>query len=188
MSSIVGGGQWDASEPTELILKEKVFSLSGDTFVVKDHTGRDIFMVEGHAISMSDRKSMKAADGTEVAELREKAISMHKGQDVVDPDGNFLFTVRKSGMIQMFSSELEIYLGDGDREVDFDIKGDFREKSFKVTSRSSGEEILDISRKGFNAANLIFDSDSYVISVPAGGDMAFAALVAIAVDEICQED
>uniref|UniRef100_A0A7S1T6V1 Tubby C-terminal domain-containing protein n=1 Tax=Compsopogon caeruleus TaxID=31354 RepID=A0A7S1T6V1_9RHOD len=187
MSSIIEGGRWNAKEPMELICKENVFSLSGDGFEIKAHNGRNMFKVEGHAMSMRDRKTMHAADGTIVAELREKAFSLHKGQDVVDREGHFIFTVRKAGMIQMVRSNLEIYLGDGDREIDFEVKGDFLSKSFKITKKSTGKEVANISRKGLNASNMMFGADTYVVSVPTGGDMAFAVLVAIAADEIYQE-
>lgn len=46
-----------AQRPTTLVLKEKVWSLSGDSFSVKDAaTGQPVVLVAGKAMSLRDRK------------------------------------------------------------------------------------------------------------------------------------
>lgn len=77
-----------------LILKEKVFSLSGDTFSIKDTNGAVIINCSGKTFSISDRKEFTSADGTPLFSLRTKLISIHKSFYAESPDGKELFTVK----------------------------------------------------------------------------------------------
>lgn len=53
-------------QPVTLVMKEKVFSLSGDDFTVKTVDGADILKVKGKAISMRDKKKFTDMSGQEL--------------------------------------------------------------------------------------------------------------------------
>lgn len=186
--AIVGGGRWTTNEPVDLVLKEKVFSLGGDGFTITDHAGNGVFSVKGSFMSMSERKTLKDMEGGAIATLGEAFISLHKTQKVFDPDGNLLFALKKKSMIQLLSSNMEVFLNDDNNQPDFEIKGNFHAKDFTVTHVATNQEVAKITRESFNARNFITGQDTYVVQVPTGGDVAFAILVAIAADEIYEDD
>lgn len=90
-----------------LKLREKVWSLSGDTFEITDAAapaGRDILLeCRGTKLSLSDRKefSMPGPQGGPLFSLRTKLITFpHKSFYAEAPDGKILFEVKGK-----FSSE-----------------------------------------------------------------------------------
>lgn len=185
--AIVGGGRWTTTGPVDFVVKENVFSLSGDGFTITDHAGNPVFSVKGSLLSLSEKKTLKDMEGRVVGKLAEALISLHKTQRVLGPDGNLLFVVKKKSMIQIMSSSMQVFLSDGDKDPDFEIKGDFRSKHFTVTHIATNQEVAKITRKGLNINNIVFDQDTYIVQVPTGGDIAFAVLVAIAADEIYKD-
>jgi uncharacterized protein YxjI len=69
--------QYIAQQSETLILKEKVLSLSGDSFSIKTIDGRPIFQVKGNAFSLSGRKAVSDMAGNVLFELRKKHIAIH---------------------------------------------------------------------------------------------------------------
>mmetsp|Transcript_18545 Transcript_18545/g.38925 ORF Transcript_18545/g.38925 Transcript_18545/m.38925 type:complete len:198 (-) Transcript_18545:691-1284(-) len=185
--AVVGGGRWTSSGPVDLTMKEKVMSLSGDSFQVKDHAGNPVFKVKGSVLSLTDKKRVMDMQGNVVACLGASIFSIHRTQKVTTPDGRLLFSVKMKGIIQILSANMFVYLNDGDSVPDYEIKGSWRAKEMSVTRLSTGDVVARITRKGFNVNNLVFDRDTYIIQVPTGGDIAFATMVAIATDEIFRE-
>lgn len=77
-----------------LILKEKVFSLSGDSFSIKDTNGAVVVNCAGKTFSISDRKEFTAPDGKPLFTLKTKLLAIHKTFTGEAPDGTLLFTVK----------------------------------------------------------------------------------------------
>ena len=86
---------------TTLVLREKVWSLSGDTFHIVDDAGVEVLQCRGQAMSLSDRKEFADAQGKPLFSLRTKLLSLHKTFYAEAPDGRTLFEVKGK-----FSSEL----------------------------------------------------------------------------------
>lgn len=86
---------------TILAMKEKVWSLSGDTFHITDEAGHEILQCRGQTFSLSDRKEFADNAGRPLFSLRTKLLSIHKCFYAEAPDGQVLFEVRGK-----FSSEL----------------------------------------------------------------------------------
>lgn len=70
--------QFVAPAPQTLVLKEKVFSLSRDSFDVRDIDGNAIFRIEGHATSLSGRKTVKDLDGKILFDIMEERAHLHE--------------------------------------------------------------------------------------------------------------
>jgi len=65
-----------STEVVDLIVKQKLFSLSGGDFVVKDTTGKEYCKVKGKVMSMRDRIVIEGMNGEPIACILEKVFSM----------------------------------------------------------------------------------------------------------------
>src|SRR4051812_6391683 len=81
-------------QPTTLVMKEKVWSLSGDTFHITDAAGVEVVRCQGTTFSLSDRKEFQDAQGRPLFSLRTKLIAIHKTFYAEAPDGKVLFEVK----------------------------------------------------------------------------------------------
>jgi uncharacterized protein YxjI len=81
-------------------MKEKVWSLSGDTFHIVDEHGKEVVQCRGQTFSLSDRKEFADAAGRPLFSLRTKHFSLHKSFYAEDAQEKILFEVKGK-----FSSE-----------------------------------------------------------------------------------
>ena len=58
------------------LLKQKMFSWSGNSFAIKDHTGQEHFHVKGNAMSVRDKMHVTDAAGVKVAVLQKKILAL----------------------------------------------------------------------------------------------------------------
>lgn len=100
-----------ARQPEPLVLKERIMSLSGNTFSIKTVDGRAVVQVTGKYFSLSGRK------------------------DVLDMQGNLLFTIRRD----YFSMHGRFYGEDPSGKCLFEVKGKFGRESF--SHKKTGSEI-----------------------------------------------
>ena len=87
---------------TVLCMKEKVWSLSGDTFHIVDQNGHEVVQCRGQAFSLSDRKEFADSSGRPLFSLRTRHVSLHKSFYAEDASGRTLFEVKGK-----FSCELK---------------------------------------------------------------------------------
>lgn len=69
--------QYIAQQQEQIVIKEKVFSLSGDSFTVKTVDGRPIIQVAGDVLSLSGRKHVSDMQGNPLFEIRKQLIAFH---------------------------------------------------------------------------------------------------------------
>jgi hypothetical protein len=83
-----------APHELQLKLKEKIFSLSGDSFEIKEATTKQTwFKVKGNAFSLRDTKTFMDANGNEIATMKQPILHILKSMKV---SGNgFSFDVRR---------------------------------------------------------------------------------------------
>jgi uncharacterized protein YxjI len=86
--------QFRAGKPEVLILKERVLSLSGDSFHIKNTEGVDMFQVGGEAFSMSGRKHFADAQGNPLFDIRRELFKIPKRFYGEAPDGKRVFNVQ----------------------------------------------------------------------------------------------
>jgi hypothetical protein len=67
-----------APKQTILCMKEKVWSLPGDTFHIVDENSHEVVQCRGQAFSFSDRKEFPDNHGRPLFSLRIKLLSLHK--------------------------------------------------------------------------------------------------------------
>lgn len=79
---------------TVLCMKEKVWSLSGDTFHIVDQNNHEVVQCRGQTFSLSDRKEFADSSGRPLFSLRARLLSIHKSFYAEAPGGATLFEVK----------------------------------------------------------------------------------------------
>jgi hypothetical protein len=79
--STINGGMTSGIGPVSegqvgFILKQKMFSFSGDDFAIKNNLEEEIFKVKGKALSVRDKMHVTDAAGKKVAVLQRKLLAM----------------------------------------------------------------------------------------------------------------
>lgn len=93
--------QFIARQNESIELKERVLSLSGDSFSIKTTGGRPLMNVKGKTVSMSGRKIVTDMQGKHPFTIRKKTFNIGSGTYYAeDPQGNKFFVLKGK-----FSSE-----------------------------------------------------------------------------------
>lgn len=94
--------QYIARQTEVIVLREKVMSLSGDSFEIKMQNGQPLFRVEGKVLSISGRKTLTDLAGNKLFDIVKEHFHIHTTFAIEDPTGRKLMQV-KSGFARMFS-------------------------------------------------------------------------------------
>ncbi|CAE6390873.1 unnamed protein product [Rhizoctonia solani] len=154
-----------------LKLREKRMSLSGDSFEITDPQGRPYFQIEGSALSFREKKTLKQADGRPILNIQNKLLTIHR---------QFLiYNANES----TDSEPLDVTFknaADG-RQVQFDLRGSFFDRNAEVTV--NGQPVARISRQFMNSGQLLFDQQTYYLTVAPGVDAAMMVAMCVCMDE-----
>ena len=85
-----------AQQTETLILKEKVMSLTGDSFDIKLANGQPILKVEGKVMSISGRKKVFDMQGNHLFSIVKELMHIHATYAVEDPQGVKIMEVKNS--------------------------------------------------------------------------------------------
>ena len=88
--------QFVAREPQTLVMKEKVLSVSGDSFDVKLASGQSLLKVHGSWISLSDRKKVDDVHGKHLFDIVKKHLHLHTTYAIEDVHGKQIAEVKSS--------------------------------------------------------------------------------------------
>jgi uncharacterized protein YxjI len=88
--------QFVAREPQTLIMKEKVLSVSGDSFEIKLASGQPLLKVQGAWVSISGRKKVEDIHGKHLFDIAKEHLHLHTTYAVKDPHGNKIAEVKSS--------------------------------------------------------------------------------------------
>lgn len=91
-----------APKQTTLTMKEKVWSLSGDSFHVMDENNIEVVRCQGKTFSFSDRKEFMDPQGRPLFALRNKHLVLHKTFYGEAPDGKELFRVKSQFSCKLY--------------------------------------------------------------------------------------
>ena len=173
--------RYATTNPTELSLKEKAMSFTGDDAKIKDAAGNTLFKIEAELLTLSQRRYLVDASGNRVGQLRHKKLDIAPTVYIGTPDNEKKVALRTSGMFNPMNCNAKI---DIDGVTVGTIKGNWRAKKFAIVI--NGVEIATIGRKR-TLSSTFMDADSYNISVRPQGqpvDLAFVSLLAIGLDEL----
>lgn len=93
-SPVVLFPQFVTQQTEQLVLKERVLSLSGDSFGIKTTDGRVMFECKGEMLSISGRKHIMDAQGKQLFDIRKELIALHTTYFAENPDKQKIFQVK----------------------------------------------------------------------------------------------
>lgn len=173
------------NELVEFKLRENYFSLSGDSFDIKNvTTGQVAFKVKGNAMSFKDSKALFDDAGNELYKMSESMVSLHGRMRIVDAASKHtMLTVKKKSMIPKMGS-IQAWRGEkDDGKADIECDGDFFKKDFTIKEVPTGRLLATIKRKSLSVSNIVFDKDHYIVRVEPSVDAALMVFLVIAIDE-----
>ncbi|RXK37494.1 hypothetical protein M231_05215 [Tremella mesenterica] len=168
------------NKPTTLVLREKIFSFTGDDFAIKDIHGQPVIKCKGKFLSLRDRKIISDLNGNVLFQIRDKAWTIHTIYIGEDPQGEEIFRVRKRFS---FGTKLEATFRnavDGN-EIVLTVKGDIFAYSADVML---GETVIAQIRKQLvDVREYLADTQTYFVTVAPGVDLTLMAAICICFDE-----
>ncbi|KAF2085816.1 DUF567-domain-containing protein [Saccharata proteae CBS 121410] len=174
--------QFFAQKSESLILKEKMMSLSGDSFDIKTVGGVPIFQVKGEAFSLSGRKHVLDMQGNTLFTIRKEHFTIQPLYYAEDVSEKRLFEVKSKFSFGSSKAVCSFTDKHGKAESLF-MKGDFFDTEAQITDEATGTPVAVINRKVFNARELIGGQQTYVVTVAPNVDMALIAAMCICLDE-----
>jgi len=170
-------------------LQEKLFSMSGEDFRVKDVSGEVVVNIDGGNINLGgwvvDKLAFKDADGAKFCSVERRIIAASTCYDIYSPKGELIAKVERE-WLSATPRYAFYYEGDMNPFPDFHAEGTFSERkyTFKTNSLGGGSVIARVSR----AEEAIRDVDNYTVEVAAGVDAAAILAVAVIIDEDHDEE
>ncbi|KAI1495473.1 DUF567-domain-containing protein [Biscogniauxia marginata] len=171
-----------ARQSETLVLKEKILSLSGDSFDVKTVDGRPIFKVEGSTLSLSSRKRILDTHGNHLFTIRKRLIALHSTYYAEDPKGNQVFELKGKFSIGSSKSVGTFTSANGKNEYLL-MKGDFFDRKADITDEVTKQPVAHIDRKFFNMREILGGQQTYAVTVAPNVDMAIVVAMCICLDE-----
>jgi len=168
-----------------LKLREKRMSLSGDSFAITDVQGRPYFKMEGNAFHIRDKKTLMQADGRPIFNIQNKLLSIHSQYLVYNAtqstESQPLFTVKSHFSMTGANLDVSFINASDNRLVKFELKGSFFDRSAEITM--GGQPVARISRQFMNSGELLFDQQTYFLTVAPGVDVAMMVALCVCMDE-----
>ncbi|KAE8446675.1 hypothetical protein EG329_011718 [Mollisiaceae sp. DMI_Dod_QoI] len=169
------------NKQTTLVMKEKVWSLSGDTFHIVDENGLEVVQCRGQAMSLSDRKEFTSSTGAPLFSLRTKLLSIHKSFYAELPSGEILFEVKGKFSIGT-SKMIATFTNASNRaHIELLVKGDWLDRSAVISM--DGTTVATIGRSYFNMREIFGGQQTYYVTVAPGVDLAMIAAICVCLDE-----
>ncbi|CAL5066324.1 unnamed protein product [Urochloa decumbens] len=172
----------------QLSIKEKFRLREGD-FTITDTNGAVVITVKGAFISIHNRRLLLDASGNPLLCMREKVISMHNTWEVYrgnsTKSSDLLFTVKKSSILQLFKTEMFIYLASNTlQEVcDFKMKGSFKERACSFYLGNTDTLIAQMHRE-HSATSTLLGTDHYGLTVFPNVDYVFISALVVILQEL----
>jgi uncharacterized protein YxjI len=86
--------QFVAQQSETIVLKEKVLSLTGDSFSIKLANGTPLFQVEGKVMSISGRKTLRDMAGNHLFDIQKEHLHIHTTFAIKDPQDRKIMEVK----------------------------------------------------------------------------------------------
>ncbi|KAF4446997.1 DUF567-domain-containing protein [Fusarium austroafricanum] len=171
-----------ANQTETLVLKEKVMSLTGDSFDIKLANGQPILKVEGKVMSISGRKKVFDMNGNHLFSIVKEHFHIHTTFAVEDPQGVKLMEVKSSFKLIGSKATATFNSSDGTAEV-LEMQGSWLDYSADIFDKTTNTVVARIDRKVLSGRDIFFGQQTYALIVAPGVDMALMAALCICMDE-----
>ncbi|KAL1511312.1 hypothetical protein AB1Y20_006117 [Prymnesium parvum] len=163
------------------VLKESMFSFSGEEFTVRDTEGNTVLRVEGANVNLGgfviDKLGFKDSAGNKFMSVERRILAATTCYDIYNPSGECVAKVDR----EMFSATPVykfFYEGDANPFPDFKAEGSFSSRMYTFYA-GLGDKIARVNR----GEEAFRDVDTYQVEVAAGVDAAAVLAMAVIIDE-----
>ncbi|KAK2612276.1 hypothetical protein QQS21_001702 [Conoideocrella luteorostrata] len=165
-----------------LVLKEKVMSLSGDSFDITNTQGMPFMKIKGKHMSLSGRKSVFDMAGNHLYDIVKEHFHLHATYAAEDPNGTKLLTIKSSMKLVGSKATAQFKSFHGTEET-LVMSGSWLDTSANIVCERTGATVAKIDRKLLNAREFFGNQQTYALVVAPGVDMALMVALCIALDE-----
>ncbi|KAJ3006952.1 hypothetical protein HKX48_009381 [Thoreauomyces humboldtii] len=179
-------------QPTTLVLREKIFSFSGDDFSIKDaYTGQPWFRIDGRSLSLRQKKTLLDVYGAPVANMKQELLAFVPNQKVFKGGDSSVPLLDIRVHVTFMKPKLSVVFRDvvTGEECEVGCKGDWiaRNCLIWVDRGRKGEMnrrfVANVTSPILEGNNMFWDKQTYWLQVAPGMDLALLTLVCVALDE-----
>ncbi len=156
------------------VMRQKMLSF-GDDFTIRDEDGRDVYRVDGRALSIGSKLSFEDTAGNELAFISQKLLAwgptyeIHRG-------GELAAVVKR----ELFSFIHHRFTVDVPGPDDLEAEGSFTDHEYTFTR--GGRTVATVSKRWFSL------TDTYGVDVADGEDDVLVLASAVVIDMACHPD
>lgn len=155
-------------------LRRQLLAL-GEDFWIKNAQGDNLYRLDGKVLSLTQTFALEDANGNEQARMQAEMLTLRRTMDI-ERGGQVVAVVRKA-FFNILSQSFDIDVaGDGRLQA----HGDILNHEFQISN--AGQVVATVSKQWF-AAELM-----YGIAIAPGQDEVLMLCIAIAVDEMSEND
>ncbi|KAK3369894.1 tubby C-terminal-like domain-containing protein [Podospora didyma] len=173
-----------ARQTETLILREKVMSLSGDSFEIKLQSGHPILRIQGKVMSISGRKSVYDLNNNHLFDIQKEHFHIHTTFAAVSPSGEKLLEVKSSFALlgSKAKATFNNKYNNGATET-LMMKGNWFDSAAEIVDQKNNAVVGRIDRKLLSGRDILFGQQTYALTVAPGVDMALMVAMCICMDE-----
>ncbi|KAH9873355.1 hypothetical protein J1614_005753 [Plenodomus biglobosus] len=175
--------QFIPNGPETIVLKEKVLSLTGDSFSIKTASGTPILQVEGKLLSISGRKKVTDMAGVHLFSIVKEHLHIHATFRVEGPKGERIMMVKNNFKL-LGSKATATFTSQNGRQETLTMRGNWFDTTADIIDEAQGGIIVArINRKILSGKDILFGQQTYAVQIAPGVDMALIAALCICLDE-----
>lgn len=174
---------------SRLLVREKVFSMTGKDFEVKNSFFQGpAYIVEGDYSSPHDKKTLFDSQGRGIYRMKSKVLTAHRTMKIKDTQsGSTVATLSRKGLVPISfqgTGKVDVWRGDK-TEVNpqFEIEGVKEGSEFVVRDLWKGIEAATIQKKSFTLPTLLLGKSSYMLDVSPGYDETLMIMLNVAIND-----
>jgi len=155
-------------------MKQRLFAF-GDDFHIRDESGRDVFFVDGRALSLGDKLSFQDMNGRELVYIRQRRLTLTPMYELYRDDR--LAAVVKRELFTFFRCRFHVDVSGPD---DLEAEGDFLDMEYRFSR--GGRRVAEVSKRWFSWG------DTYGVEVAEGEDDVLILAATVVIDMICHDE
>lgn len=155
-------------------LRRQLLSI-GEDFWVQNAQGQNVFKLDGKVLTLTQTFALEDVNGNELARMKAEMLTLRQTMDI-ERGGQVVATVRKA-FFNILGQRFTVNVaGDGELQAE----GDILNHEFQVTA--GGQVVATVSRQWFVGDYV------YGIAIAPGQDEVLLLCIAIAIDEMSEND
>ena len=153
------------------VMQKKLFSLGGD-YYIRDEEGRDVYYVDGKALSIRDQLSFQDLEGKELAFIQQKLAALGRTYEI-HRDGQLVAVVHKH-LFKPFHHRFSIDVPGPD---DLEAQGTFLNHDY--TFKRGDRVVAEVSVKWFSIPH------TYGVDISPDQDDLLILASTVVIDAAC---